>query len=259
MTTRWHIGTMGFGYADWRGVFYPEDLRPADYLEFYARHFDTVELDTTWHAAPPPDRFARWASVTPADFRFTVKTPRAITHDAGAEDGVAPMKSFVAAARELGEKLAVIVIQYPPALPGRAWPGVERFLNSLPEGVRYAVEFREETWFRDEVFRGLAKRNIALVAGDYNQTLSPPIVTADFAYLRLIGIHETYAQKTHERVDRTERLAWWRDAVEELETMDAFALLNNDYAGFSIGSSDKLRKLVGQRVTSEQERLGTLF
>lgn len=260
MKTRWHIGTMGFGYPDWRGVFYPEDLRPAEYLEFYARHFDTVELDTTWHAAPPAARFAHWASVTPDNFRFTVKTPRAITHDAGAADAIGPMKSFVEAARSLGEKLAVIVIQYPPALPARAWPGVEKFLTALPEGVRYAVEFREDSWFRDDIYDGLAKRNIAIINGDYNQSKMPePIVTADFMYVRLIGVHETYGEKTHERIDRTDRLTWWRNAVEATETAEAFALLNNDYTGFSIAAADKLRKLVGQRVSSEQERLGTLF
>lgn len=257
---RWRIGTIGFGCADWRGVFYPEHLRSADYLEFYSRHFDTVELDTTWHAAPPPSRFEHWANVTPANFKFAVKAPRAVTHDAGPVHAIGPMKAFVDAARHLGAKLAAIVIQYPPALPARAWPGVEKFLNALPEGVRYAVEFREESWFRDDVYDGLAKRGIALVAGDYNQPkLLPPIVTADFVYLRLIGIHDSYAKKTHERIDRTGRLKWWRDEVSKTNAGDVFALLTNDYAGFSVGSCDKLRRLVGQSVTSEQERLGTLF
>jgi uncharacterized protein YecE (DUF72 family) len=256
---RWRIGTMGFGYADWRGVFYPEDLKPAQYLEFYARHFDAVEIDSTWHAAPPPGRFAHWASVTPDDFRFTVKTPRAITHDAGATDAIGPMKTFVESTLELGQKLAVILIQYPPALPGRAWPGVRKFIEALPEGPRYAVEFREETWFKDEVFDGLAKRGVCLVAADYNERPPPIVVTSDFVYLRLIGIHNTYEPKTHERIDRSERLKWWRDQVRKVHAGDAFAFLNNDYAGFSIATGDKLRRLVGQQVTSEQERLGTLF
>jgi uncharacterized protein YecE (DUF72 family) len=258
--TRWHIGTMGFGYADWRGVFYPEDVKSADYLAFYARHFDTVELDTTWHATPPPERFARWASVVPAHFRFTVKAPRAITHDAAAIDAIAPMKAFVASAQELGDKLGVILIQYPPALTGRAWPGVEKFLDALPDGPRYAVEFRDDSWRRDEVFDGLTQRRIALVTGDYNQRRSSaPIVTADFAYLRLIGTHGTYEPMTHERIDRTGRLTWWRDQVQATGVGEVYALVSDDYAGFAIGSSDKLRRLVGQQVTSEQERLGTLF
>ena len=77
----WRIGTMGFSYADWAGVFYPPGTKAGDYLEHYAQYFDTVELDTTFHAAPPPERFRRWAEVTPDGFRFCMKMPRAVTHD----------------------------------------------------------------------------------------------------------------------------------------------------------------------------------
>src|SRR5215208_4261581 len=76
----WRIGTIGFGYADWQDVFYPPEVKSADYLSFYAKHFDTLELDTTFHAVPTPDRVRRWAGAVPERFRFCVKTPKDVTH-----------------------------------------------------------------------------------------------------------------------------------------------------------------------------------
>src|SRR4051812_23520541 len=79
--TRLAFGTMGFSYSDWAGVFYPSGMKPGDYLSYYARHFDTVELDTTFHATPPPERVRRWADVTPEGVRFCVKVPKDVTHE----------------------------------------------------------------------------------------------------------------------------------------------------------------------------------
>ena len=76
----WRLGTMGFSYADWAGTFYPAGTKAGDYLARYARFFDAVELDTTFHAVPPAERFRRWAGATPAGFRFAVKTPKTVTH-----------------------------------------------------------------------------------------------------------------------------------------------------------------------------------
>lgn len=258
---RWHIGSMGFAYDDWRGgVFYPSSIKPGEQLVFYARHQNAVEIDSTFHAAPPGERFERWAAAVPDGFRFTVKTPRAISHEALIGDAIEPMRSFVANAMAMGEKLGVVLIQYPPTLPARVWPQVARFLDALPAGVRYAVEFRHRDWFRDNVFVGLKQRGIALVNAEYDAAPRQPIATTDFAYVRLIGQHGRYEPMTHERVDLSDNLAWWRDAIEALPRVrDVYCMINNDYAGFSIATADKLRKLIGLPVTSREERLGVLF
>ena len=90
----WRIGTMGFSYADWAGTFYPEEMKPANYLDFYARHFDAVELDTTFHA-PPAERVRQWAEATPDDFRFAVKAPRAVTWDSACRNCVTRRRKAV--------------------------------------------------------------------------------------------------------------------------------------------------------------------
>lgn len=251
---------MGFGYDDWRGgVFYPPATKPGDQLAFYARHFDAVEIDSTFHAAPPPERFARWARVTPDHFRFMVKSPRAVTHDAVISDAIEPMRSFVSAARHLGEKLGVILLQYPQVLPARVWPQLARFLDRLPTGVRYAVELRDDSWFRNDVIAGLRERGIALVNAEYDTAPREPIITADFTYVRLIGLHGRYEPMTHERVDPTAQLTWWHEQVSRLPIADVYCAINNDYAGFSIATGDRLRQMIGQRVATPQERLGVLF
>jgi uncharacterized protein YecE (DUF72 family) len=127
----WRLGTMGFSYAEWADLFYPRELKPGDYLAYYAKHFDAVELDTTFYAVPPVDRVRRWADVTPDDFRFSVKTPRAVTHDQSLEKGVQSMLQFIDVMRALGRKLGVVLLQFPPSFTIREMGKLDRFLEHL--------------------------------------------------------------------------------------------------------------------------------
>jgi uncharacterized protein YecE (DUF72 family) len=258
-STDWRIGTMGFGYADWRGVFYPKSLKPNEYLAFYSKHLNALEIDTTFHAVPPPERFRKWAAAVPNTFRFAVKTPRAITHEAVIADSIAPMRAFLDVARHLGEKLGPILIQYPPALPGRVWPQVERFLDSLPNDLRFAVEFRHESWRMPEVAEGLRARKIALVNAEYEVAPVEPTFTTDFAYVRLVGRHGRYEPMNHERYDPTEQLKWWHERLISASLKPIYLMINNDFAGYAIGTSDRLHRLLGQSVESPAQRMGTLF
>jgi len=257
----WRIGTIGFAYDDWRDVFYPPDLKPSGRLAFYARHFDTVEVDATFHATPPAERFERWAEAVPAGFRFCLKAPRAVTHDAPTpSDALEPMRAFLDASRGLGERRGVVLLQYPPTLPARAWPAVARFLDALPTDVRYAVEFRDGSWFTDAIYAELRRRDVALVAAEYGDPPRVPVATADFAFVRWVGVHERYEPMNFERYDPTERLTWWRDRLAGLRGVrTVWGFANNDYAGFSVATADRMRRLVGLSVADERERRGTLF
>src|SRR5690348_16147892 len=109
------LGTMGFSYPDWSGVFYPKGTKSTDFLSFYARHFNIVELDTTFHAVPPIQRVRRWRDETPDDFRFTAKVSKDITHASVIDRAVPAMMDFLSAMRAFEPKLAVILIQLPPS------------------------------------------------------------------------------------------------------------------------------------------------
>jgi uncharacterized protein YecE (DUF72 family) len=257
----WRIGSMGFAYEDWRGNFYPKGTKPGDYLSFYAKHYNAVEIDSTFHAAPPVDRVKRWFDVVPADFRFCLKTPRAITHEGFIGDSIGPMRDFARVAQALGEKLSVVLVQYPPTLPVNVWPQVRRFLDEACREVRVAIEFRHASWTgRADVHDALRERNIALVNAEYEVDPIEPVATADFSYVRLIGVHGRFEPLTHERFDPTAKLQWWTQQLQQLPmAREKWVLLNNDWSGYSIATMDRLKRMIGEHVPAMHERQGMLF
>ena len=117
MTINWYLGTMGFSYKDWSGVFYPEGLVARDYLAYYSQHFNAVELDSTFYGTPKPAYVERWAAVVPPGFTFCAKVPRTITHDLRLVEAHELMEVFVRTMTLLGDKLGAILIQLPPDMP----------------------------------------------------------------------------------------------------------------------------------------------
>ena len=261
----WRLGTIGFGYDDWAGVFYPDGLKSVDYLSFYARHFDTVELDTTFHAAPTPDRVAKWAAATPEAFRFCVKTPKEVTHAEGrlsAPGRVDAMLRFVDAVRAFGPKLGVVLVQFPPTFEASGSKDLRTFLAALPEDVRFAIEFRSATWDTDATAEFLREFRCAWVAADYLDREPWDVVpTADFLYVRWVGRHGVYPTLDRERIDATERLAWWKQRVERCAGVTTvWGLVNNDYTGYAVATCNRMKRLVGQEVKPlESPAQGQLF
>ncbi|HEY2587626.1 MAG TPA: DUF72 domain-containing protein [Tepidisphaeraceae bacterium] len=260
--TRWRLGTMGFGYPQWGGVFYPPGLKSAEYLGYYARHFDTVELDTTFHATPPVGRVRRWAEATPADFRFCAKAPRAVTHDQPIDRGVGAMTEFLKVMESMGQKLAVVLLQFPPHFTVRELSRLDQFLSQMPGDVDLAAEFRHVSWQGDEVARMLAKHRVAWVWADYLDEKKPATPTADFLYLRWIGVHKRFPEINYEQVDVTDRLEWWKAQVERalaartIHTVWGF--FNNDFAGYSVATCNRMKRILGME-TPEVKPLRGLF
>ena len=261
----WRLGTVGFGYDDWAGVFYPDSLKSIDYLSFYARHFDTVELDTTFHAAPTPDRVARWAAATPGAFRFCVKTPKEITHAEGrlsAPGKVDSMLRFVGVLREFGPKLGVVLVQFPPSFDAGGSKELSAFLGALPDDVRFAVEFRHPSWETDATADVLRDFGCGWVAADYldREPWEVP-ATADFLYVRWVGRHGVYPTLDRERIDATDRLEWWKRRVERCRGVQtAWGFVNNDYTGYAVATCNRMKRLVGQPVKPlEAPEQGQLF
>src|SRR5581483_283095 len=209
--TEWRLGTVGFGYADWQGVFYPPGRKPEDYLEFYARHFNSVELDTTFYAIPERPRVEQWREKVPADFRFSLKCPRQITHEGSIDRNIPLMNEFLNSARHFEGKLGVILLQFPPSFGKDHLGRLRVFLKEMPQDVRLGIEFRDRDWFTSETYELLSEHRAALVAGDYVAPPRPITVTTDFLYIRWIGEHQRFAKLNCEQIDLTDRLLWWRD------------------------------------------------
>src|SRR5688500_9399480 len=192
------LGTMGFSYADWAGVFYPQGAKPGDYLSHYARHFDTVELDTTFHATPPAERVRRWADVTPGHFRFCAKMPRSVTHE-GLDRRLTEMREFVDVMRHMGPKLAPILIQLAPSCGIEQFDALAGLVRELPSDVRFAVEFRNSSWGEQRTLDLLTEHGCALVAAEYSSRPSRVLLTTDFLYVRWIGEHQRFKELNHEQ------------------------------------------------------------
>lgn len=284
-TERWHLGTTGFSFPDWGRSFYPGRLGASARLGWYARQFNAVELDTTFHAIPTRDRTAAWAAAVPAGFRFTVKAPRSITHDSGRLDGPVTQRTlerFALALTPLGNKLACILLQFPASFRVQRAAELEVLLSRLPTGGwRYAIEFRHADWWRDSTAALLRARNIAWVtadepdrvtagltpgkvpAGGYQPRIAPR--TADFLYMRWLGRHDQFPDLGREYLDPEPRLSWWyRHLRASLHRQPApggvFGFFNNGFAGHAPASCRRFRAMpAGQAMPREapvrQERL----
>jgi len=180
------IGTSGYNYPEWKGSFYPSDLPTAKMLPYYAGRFRTVEINYTFYRMPTPKLVAGWAAQVPAEFRFTLKAPRRITHDKRlrASDVADPLRAFVAAAGELGPQLGALLFQLPPTFK-KDLVVLNEFLSLLPPKTTAAFEFRHDSWLDDEVYAALRARTVALCIADSETRETPVITTADYAYVRL--------------------------------------------------------------------------
>jgi uncharacterized protein YecE (DUF72 family) len=264
MGTKWHLGTMGFSYKDWRGSFYPEVLPPLRYLSYYSRFFNAVEINSTFYGAPPPDTLIRWRTSTPEPFKFCLKTPREVTHDLQLRGARAAdtMYTFLERARLLEGKLGVVLLQFPPSFTADRQEILFPFLQQLPGEVQYAVEFRHKSWFTPKTTEWLSELGVCWATTEYPRTPAHFNLTAPHVYIRWIGQHGQYDGHDHERVDKTSSLQSWKKQLNEKLTTkhQVFGFFNNDYSGFAPGTCSKFMALVGLRTKSlHRPRQGRLF
>ena len=180
------VGTSGYSYKEWKGGFYPKDLKDAEMLRFYAERFPAVEINNTFYRMPSPELLERWAAEVTASFRFILKAPRRITHEkrlAGVADTTARLFEVAAT---LGDRRGPFLFQLPPYSKKDA-ARLRDFLGLLPPGERAAFEFRDPSWDDGEVMEVLRAAGAALVLADTDEDQGEPrlVPTARFGYLRL--------------------------------------------------------------------------
>jgi uncharacterized protein YecE (DUF72 family) len=179
------VGTSGYNYPEWKGSFYPADLAAAKMLPYYAARFPTVEINYTFYRMPTEKILLGWVKQVPPGFRFALKAPRRITHDARLANCESLTSAFcLVASSGLGEALGALLFQLPPNQK-KDLPRLEAFLDTLPPKAPAAFEFRHPSWFDDSVFSALRRRNKALCVADSEKLETPLEVTADFGYFRL--------------------------------------------------------------------------
>lgn len=234
------IGTSGYHYNHWRGVFYPEELPKNRWFSYYARHFDTVEINNTFYHLPTAAAFDSWKAQAPAGFCYTVKFNRYGSHFMRLKEPRATLKNFLAVTKRLQQTLGPVLVQLPPRWSVNA-ERLDQFLASAPSRLRFAVEFRDERWLCPEVFKILEHHQAALCIHDMIKN-HPRLVTAEWSYLRYHGDH--YSGSYSERQLSAE--AEW--ITGQLSAgIDVYAYFNNDAQGYAVKNAATLKILLADR------------
>lgn len=280
MSGRFRFGTSSWSEKGWIGPFYPPGTKPADMLSFYATQFATVEADTTYYRVPSAAMVRGWRAKTPAGFTLAAKFPRSIVHAGEGQhpDGAkvlapehvgAELEAFLQAMRELGDRAGPLVLQFPyfnrTAFTGLApfLARLEPFLAGLPRDFRYGVEVRNKAWVGKELLDILRAQRVAFVLVDLVYMPHPAdlarehdLVTADFAYARLIGDRKAVEERTTTFdaivLDQGERLERWADLLASIvpRTSETYAYANNHYAGHGPATIRELARRLADRLGS---------
>ena len=236
-----HIGTSGWHYKHWKGTFYPADIREKDQFSVYQEHFSTVEINNSFYHLPTLATFKAWRKASPANFIFSVKASRFFTHMKKLNVDASSLRPFFSQAGKLEEKLGPILFQLPPRWNINA-ERLRDFLEKLPTGYRYTFEFRNQSWYNEEIYAALVEHNCAFCIYELEGHISPLQVTADFVYIRLHGPGNKYQGSYSDAVLRkwAKRCLAWQQ-----QKKDVYIYFDNDQEGYAAFNAKRLQKLVG--------------
>jgi uncharacterized protein YecE (DUF72 family) len=178
-------GTSGYAFKEWKGNFYPSDLKDDGMLGYYAGKFPAVEINNTFYRLPKQNVLLDWAAQVPEPFTFAIKASQRITHHARLKpESVDAVEFLMKNIGSLGSRLGPVLFQLPPNLR-KDFDRLRVFLDTLPLDRRFTIEFRHESWFEDDVFDVLRARDIALCITEQTDFASPVVATASWGYARL--------------------------------------------------------------------------
>jgi len=257
------VGTSSFTAAGWETSFYPNGMKPADYLAYYATKFDTVEVDSTYYRTPAVSTVEGWRGKTPEGFIFALKVPRAITRDKILVDCQTEFETFMRTADHLGDaKLGPMLLQFPYFNKAAFKSGeeflarLEPFLKLLPRGRQFAVEIRNKNWLNADFANLLQDHNVALALIDQSwvprpwEMLEPfDLITSDFTYVRWLGDRKAIEEKTNTWdktiVDRHGDMSEWVKILRNVHKrkIQIFAYANNHYAGHGPATAELFRSM----------------
>jgi len=235
-----YLGCSGWSYDAWKGPFYPEDLDTRGWLSYYSQIFKFVEIDSTFYRIPSRLMVQNWERRTPEDFKFAVKFPKVITHEKQLDDSLFENVSrFFEVMKPLQKKLVAFLIQLPPWLEVTEGLNFLKNLESqLDNSYRYAIEVRHHSWFNDLAFNYFKQNDFCLVWSQQDRLVTPPVMTTDFVYLRLIGDRSIFDKDFGKiQKDRKLEMEKWSNILNDVKNNEAIiktAIVssNNHYAGF---------------------------
>ncbi|MCL4378371.1 MAG: DUF72 domain-containing protein [Actinobacteria bacterium] len=246
-----YIGTSGWSYDEWNGIFYPEDLKRSNWFSYYSKHFRTVEINNSFYHLPKRQTFENWAEKTPDDFLFSVKASRYITHIKRLLDCSEALDRLFKAAEGLGRKLGIFLFQLPPNMKFN----IERlnnffkilrdiytnYANNANNNALCAFEFREESWFCESTYDLLNEYKHGIVISDSPCFPYHELITGNFCYIRMHGSSNLYSSSYSE-----EELKKAAGIINKNKTknISSYVYFNNDVHGYAIDNAKTLIRMV---------------
>jgi len=236
----WHIGCSGFHYKDWQGPFYPIGLAQRKWFDFYCEHFSTIELNVTFYRFPRLEFLQTWYHKSPAHFRFAVKAPRAITHFKKFKDATSFVTSFYDTINNgLQEKLGPVLFQLPPGYACNE-ERLDRIISNLNPIFKNVVEFRDASWWNNDVYEKLARHRICFCGMSHPKLPDDVIQNTDVVYYRFHGVPNLYRSRY--------AIEFLRNAVNTItgnpNTKQAWCYFNNDYDAIGVFNAEEMAGLI---------------
>jgi uncharacterized protein YecE (DUF72 family) len=236
----WYIGCSGFHYKDWKGPFYPAELPQSKWFDFYCEHFGTIELNVTFYRFPQLPFLQNWYKKSPAQFRFAVKAPRAITHFKKFNDTGDMITSFYDTINNgLQEKLGPVLFQLPPGFSYDE-ERLSRIISSLNPLFKNVLEFRHVSWWRKDVYTTLASHNITFSGMSHPLLPDDVIVNTGMVYYRFHGVPNLY--RSRYSIEFLQKVV---DAIRQNENArEAWCYFNNDYDAIGVFNGEDMIRMV---------------
>jgi len=225
---------MGWSYKFWKDSFYSSDTKPENFLKEYSKHFDTVEVNSTFYHVPSISTINNWEKQTEPNFLFAIKAPKKITHNKFSNETSDYLDFFLNTVSNLGSKLGPILFQFPPNFKSDNHDLLENFSSILSKKFRYAFEIRNNSWCNDKFYNLLRELEIALVLGDNPLVCEPKNVTTDFTYFRWEGNRKQVNGKLGKvEKDRNPDIQKWGKIIQEyFGNTKIFGYFSKYYSGF---------------------------
>jgi len=240
---RYYIGTSGWSYYSFKGLFYPEELKPRDWLRYYSQFLNSVEINATFYRTPRPQTFRKWYEETPQDFVFSVKAPRIITHLKRLKEVSEPLETFLKSLKPLGEKVRALLFQLPPSLKYERTT-IEDFLKLLPrEKYQCVLEIRNQSFHQEEFAELLRNYGVSLCFSDCGPRYPSwyEVKTADFLYLRMHGSPQLYVSNYDaQALDELVKV------IAKYQVKEVYVYFDNTALGYAVKNALTLKeKLLG--------------
>jgi uncharacterized protein YecE (DUF72 family) len=234
----WHIGCSGFHYKDWKGPFYPADLPQRKWFEYYCQHFNTLELNVTFYRFPELSFLQNWYQKSPGDFRFSVKVPRAITHNKKFNDTADLINSLYETINNgLKEKLGPVLFQMPPSY-NYTDERLDKIVSSLNPSFKNVLEFRHVSWWCDDVYKKLTEHHITFCGMSHPLLPDDVIVNTDVVYYRFHGVPILY--RSRYSIEFLQKIV--NDIKQHSNVNEAWCYFNNDYDAIGVFNA---REMIG--------------